>query len=396
MKKMLYYILIFTIPILLSGCWDYTPLEQSLTVTGIGIDIDKDSPDKILVTFSGPGQSKNSSSSSSTGATSGNAQDSYSCLKASGDSITSAFADAQNKTNQVLAINNVKILVFSEAIARRGINKYLDSFLRNAQVFPNIMIFVTNSSAQELLSFKSESISKIPLYLMDLVNSSDYSIKKDYFTLKQVTYALYSDYKGFVLPYITLNTNEKELKWEKLSLFKEDKMVNVLPESEMLGYLILAGILKSENFVLDSHHSEGIKNDGSSFYLGVDYRKISVSMVNQQFAFDIKLNFKGNTTEMIPHTTMMNGEQANTANDSDSYKKKYEQVIAELVKQNIYQVLEKLQKDYQVDSIGFGEYVRVKYPDYFENVSWQDEFQNAKFNVDIQVNIGKQGIIKLE
>ena len=164
----------------LSGCWDSFGLEDNYTITGIGIDIDESSPGTIIVSFVGPGKPKSNTASASAS----EPQDTYFYIKASGDSILSATIQAQNKTSKNLSINNLRVIVFSETIARKGIDKYIDPFIRNAQINLNTIVAVTNKTAQELLSLKSELISKIPMYLIDLINSSDFIINKKFYTLK--------------------------------------------------------------------------------------------------------------------------------------------------------------------------------------------------------------------
>lgn len=396
MKKILCMAFVLSTSFFLSGCWDYSPLENNYIITGIGIDVDQTSPDKILVSFVGPAQTKSSSSSSSGSSGSNTSQDSYYLVNSSGESIRSAATDAQNKTGQNLQINNLRVIVFSEDVAKKGISIYLDSFLRNAQIHPNTIILVSKGTAKELFSFKSENISRIPMYLIDLVSSTDYQTKPDFCTLKEVTYDLNSNYKAFVLPYITLNQKEKEITYKNICLFKEDKMIDILSESESIAYFILSGIFAKDEYVLDSEHTDNMTKEGSSFHLFSEKRKINANITNGQITFDLMFKLRGETTEQVSNNTMMDSEAPQPTNESNSLQKKDENKISSLLELSITKVLEKLQTQYKVDSIGFGEYARVKYPDYFKNISWAEEFQKAKFNISVEVDIKKGGIIKSE
>ena len=391
MKKILRLTFILIISFFLSGCWDYSSLENNYTIVGIGIDVDESSPDNIIVSFVGPTQAMRNNSSDSG---SNSEKDNYYFIKSSGESIRSATTKAQNKTGQTLSINNLRVIVLSEDIARKGISKYLDSFLRNAQINLNIFIFVTKGTAQELISYKSENISRTPLYLIDLLNSSDFQTKTDFSTLKEVTYALNSNYKAFVLPYLTLNPKEKEITFENLCLFKDNKMIDILSEGESIGYFLLSGFFKKDEYVLDGAHTDNKEKEGSSFYLFSKKRTTNVSMVNDMINFDLMFKLTGKTTEQITNSTMMSSIASDDTNKFKSLQKKYENKISSLLKVSMVNLLEKLQTEYKVDSLGFGEYVRVKYPDYFKEISWEEEFQKAKFNVNVEVNIKSRGIIK--
>jgi len=396
MKKTLCLACIVSTSFFLSGCWDYSPLGNNYIITGVGIDVDQASPDKILVSFVGPAQTKSSGSSSSGASGSSTQQNSYSIVSSSGESIRSAATDAQNKTGQNLSVNNLRVIVFSEDVARKGISIYLDSFLRNVQINSNTLILVTEGTAKELLSFKSEDISRIPMYLIDLVSSTDYQTKPDFCTLKEVTYALNSKYKAFVIPYIILNPKEKEITYKNICLFKEDKMIDILSESESIAYFLLSGIFKKDEYVLDSEHTDNITKEGSSFNLFSEKRKINANITNGQATFDLMFRLRGETTEQVSINIMMNSETSQSTNEFDSLQKKDDNKISSLIKLSITKVLKKLQTEHKVDSIGFGEYVRVKYPDYFKKISWDEEFQKANFNIDVEVDIKKCGIIKSE
>jgi hypothetical protein len=82
-------------------------------------------------------------------------------------------------------------------------------------------------------------------------------------------------------------------------------------------------------------------------------------------------------------------------NRASSLLEAYEINLASSLKKNMYQLLEKLQQEYNVDPIGFREDVRVQYPEYFDKISWTDEFPKINFLFDIQVKLDRWGILKL-
>lgn len=390
MKKSLCIIIILSILLMLSSCWDYVGLESILTVTGIGIDIDHTNPDKIIVSFVGPPQTKSNASGS------GTSEENYYFIKSEGDSLRSAYLSAQDKTNYNMAINSLKLIVFSEEVARKGIDKYLDPLLRNAQISPNLIVTVTNKTAEELLNFKTERIKKIPIYIKSLIDSTDFIIKKEFYLLREVTYAINSNYKGFIVPYLSFDPVKEEIVYEQVCIFKEYKMIDVLTESESLAYFLLSGIVSRDEYCLDSKHTDDISKEGSSFHIFLEKRKISSTLINNQVTFNITLLLKCETTQKVPNSTMKSFSISNPDNNSVSLEKKYENEISSLLNQSISHLLEKLQGQYKVDTMGFGEDIRVKYSKFFNQIKWEDEFSKAKFNIDINVKIKNSGIIKFE
>jgi spore germination protein KC len=138
------------------ACWDF-PLEKEYIILGLGVDINPESPDNILVSFIGPSQTNKGNTVSNDGSGSSQSQEISFHVFSSGEGIRSAVTKAQNKSSRELSINNLRVIVFSEDIARMGISKYLDPFLRNAQINPNAQVFVTQGTARNLLSYPGGS-----------------------------------------------------------------------------------------------------------------------------------------------------------------------------------------------------------------------------------------------
>jgi spore germination protein KC len=319
MKKIFFSIYIIIILFLLCGCWDYTPLENNNTVTGIGIDEGINSTETILVSFSGPAQTQGNSSQNS-GSEVNALQSLYYYVGAEGKSIMDAYINAQNKTQNILSINNLRTIIISRKVAEKSIDNYLDPLLRNAQVNPNTLIVVSESTAKELLQFRSKCIDRIPIYLTKLISSSNFRAPSLNYSLKELNYAFNSENYTFAVPYIVLNMQEGKIRYSQIGIFRKTKMAAVLSEDESFAYLLLRGVLR-RGF---------LSEEGSSYLLYPRKRTVKASMENMQTTFNLYFKL---SCDIIEKTSEMN---------QPDYKKQYADKISSLLKKNISELIKKI------------------------------------------------------
>jgi Ger(x)C family germination protein len=368
--------------IILSGCWDYIPLEKNYSVTIVGIDTDKENPDWYKVSFVGSAQTSKSENSQSTGNPEGDSNQSTGSdngvffISGKGPSIFSAHTQGQNRRSKVLSLGTLNIILYSENVAKKGINDSFDFFIRNPQITPNAYILISKGDTGKILTTLAATDTNISIALRDYISTSDYRLKQNVFTIKEVNYNLDSEQKYFVLPCISLDPEYNDISIKNIALFKEDKLIRILSHSEMLSYYMISGLFQHAKYVLDSAHTNGLLEDGTSFELKMDKRKINVSLVENRLVFSIYIK----TTAKI--------ESINKNSEIDEEK------ISNVLKTNISSLLQILQTEPAADPMRFWEYVSSKYPDFYSKTHWEQAFSNAKFDVDIKVNIFSRGDLR--
>ena len=212
MKKLLFILLI---PLFLGGCYDYQELNDLAIISGIAIDYEDD----YEVTFEVLESQKES-----------NEKASY--VKATGKTISEAFAKASLKIHKEVYFAHVKVILFSEKIAKDYMQDVTDYILREPNI-RNIFypLIVLDGKASLILENKNEAspVTSVALEkaLTNNRSTPKIAINMDFETMMN----------NFVDPkkdaYLnTIKKDETTFTLSGMALFKGYQMVGQLSEQE--------------------------------------------------------------------------------------------------------------------------------------------------------------------
>ena len=212
MKKLLFILLI---PLFLGGCYDYQELNDLAIISGIAIDYEDD----YEVTFEVLESQKES-----------NEKASY--VKATGKTISEAFAKASLKIHKGVYFAHVKVILFSEKIAKDYMQDVTDYILREPNI-RNIFypLIVLDGKASLILENKNEAspVTSVALEkaLTNNRSTPKIAINMDFETMMN----------NFVDPkkdaYLnTIKKDETTFTLSGMALFKGYQMVGQLSEQE--------------------------------------------------------------------------------------------------------------------------------------------------------------------
>lgn len=212
MKKIIFILLI---PLFLGGCYDYQELNDLAIISGIAIDYEDD----YEVTFEVLESQKES-----------NEKASY--VKATGKTISEAFAKASLKIHKEVYFAHVKVILFSEEIAKNYMQDVTDYILREPNI-RNIFypLIVLDGKASLILENKNEAspVTSVALEkaLTNNRSTPKIAINMDFETMMN----------NFVDPkkdaYLnTIKKDETTFALSGMALFKGYQMVGQLNEQE--------------------------------------------------------------------------------------------------------------------------------------------------------------------
>lgn len=212
MKKLLFILLI---PLFLGGCYDYQELNDLAIISGIAIDYEDD----YEVTFEVLESQKES-----------NEKASY--VKATGKTISDAFAKASLKIHKEVYFAHVKVILFSEEIAKNYMQDVTDYILREPNI-RNIFypLIVLDGKASLILENKNEA-SPVTSVALEKALTNNRSTPKIAINIDFETMM-----NNFVDPkkdaYLnTIKKDETTFALSGMALFKGYQMVGQLNEQE--------------------------------------------------------------------------------------------------------------------------------------------------------------------
>ena len=216
MKKILLIIII----IFLTGCYNYTEINDLAFISSIGIDYNKTN-EKFIVTYE-------ILNDNSTGE--GKINESYT-ISAEGKNITDAFNNTSLKVNNKPYFYHLKIIAIDETISKKHMKDVVDYILRNPDVKNEFfLILIKNAKAKDILDKSDEVDPDIGNKIFKMIKSNE----------EQNNISIDQNFEA-TTKFFTINDKDEIIELG-LSAFKEYEYIKTLTNEESaLFNLIIKG-----------------------------------------------------------------------------------------------------------------------------------------------------------
>lgn len=177
-------------------------------------------------------------------------------------------------------------------------------------------------------------------------------------------------------------TAEGEHKFSGAGIFKgtSKKWIGSLNQTDLEGLSWITG--KVRTGALKTYKPR--TGDTITYEPKVTKSKITPIVRGDQISFHVEVASRGALIEdwSSPQHTA-----------TESYQDELEGYFEDTVREQIRQVLYKMQETYHVDVAGFGEQLRIKHPRLWKKVekNWDEAFSKANVTYDVKINITNYG-----
>lgn len=374
----------------LPGCWSKKELNELAVVMALGIDLDREgyAVSAQVMNSSEVGSQQRSSMGSSPAIT----------YKAVGKTIPDALQRMLEVTPRNLYLSHVRVLVFGEAMARKGVSDALDFISRNRQLRTDFYLLVAKGmKAEDILQVVTpfEHIPANSLYSSILVSNKK-SAAMGKITLQQFITELDRSGSNPVLSGVEIQGPRQTgndldnvrrikpdtiLKHAGLAVFVKDRLVGWLGESSS----------KSANYVLNQ--VEMTSGNVPCSEGGV----VGVEITNAKSTFDVKLA-QDERPEFLVRLKLeanINAAQCNLDLSKPSSIEDIEKKLASKLSTNVERNIQDIQRKYGADIFGLGEALHRKFPKVWNKYRghWEDSFRTMKVQVHSEVKIRRIGSI---
>jgi len=283
------------------------------------------------------------------------------------------FNSLQKISADPLVTGGIKIALYGEEVARKGINEYVDSLIRDASVGSKILLAVVDGKAEDILKGNLgnrgtgvylQTLIQHNIDRRDLPQSNLHTFLTRYFEQGMDSY----------LPYVKLEGNKVEIKG--LAIFKDEKMVDIVSPENMFFFKAMVA-----NFSEGSHtvYLKDI-NEYAAIKRIVSKRQIKVDDVNGDPKVTVHIYLQGILSEFT-------GRRTNEKIIAD--------IIAQLEKEIVErseEMLKKFQKE-NADPVGIGFMAHTSQRD-FNDEKWKNGYPDVKINVTSKVELIQTGVIE--
>lgn len=285
----------------------------------------------------------------------------------------------QSKTGKDLFAGQLKTVIISTDLAKRGLKPYIDFLERHPEIPPQVIILLTRGNAEEILNFSlsSKEISGMSVY--DFLQSAPKADLTYALREWQLLSAATEGPEDAYLPFIEIDPLEQTYRISGLGVFHRDRLVGELSDIETRMFGLLAG--KAQ----DAYPSVFVDQKiGTVSFRGVK-AKTRVKAIRR--GSRIEFLFKVRADGVLIHLTTAKTHL--TIKDIQVIEAKMEHAV----KAEMLRTIHRLQ-ELNSDILGMGELVRATQPRLWSRRDWDKEYPQAKVRVDFKFNIARSGSLR--
>lgn len=280
--------------------------------------------------------------------------------------------EMQRQSAQPLVVGSLEVVLFGEELAQKGVFGLIDAFQRDATIGERLYLTVVDGKANEIIEGKY-GVRGNSTYISDLLEHNIKSQDLPTTNLHLFIFDFFQVGKDPFLPKIKKISSNK-LKINGVSIFKDDKEVDVVPSSKLFFFKLLV-----------DKYSEGF------YKLSFGKNKHSaIRDIKSKHNYDLT---KINPTEITIHIKLKGAIREYTG-------KKLTPKNIKRVKKNLEKKVNqesmKLIKHFQskgIDPLGLGHFVKTRTRN-FDIKKWEQNYENVTVKVKTDVVIIDAGVIE--
>ncbi|MGI6686498.1 MAG: Ger(x)C family spore germination protein [Bacillota bacterium] len=403
--KIFFIILLFFISIIISGCWSRIEVENLAIASAIGIDKVKGDPGKILFSVSVLKPPKTGGGGGTGGMEGGsNGQIPGWVNFGQGNSVEDARRNLATTTAKRLFLGHSRIIVFGKEKAQEGIEDTLDFLSRNEGIrLRNWVLVASEGTALDTFSIQPELTSILAEEITDLLTLSAPRASKSYaVALKDFMVDLTTKGKEAVLPLLEIreispdaigesqgngsSQPKKIARLKGVAVFKGDKMVGELGDTETKGFLWIIGKVKKGILTFEVENSETKKPVKVTVEMTRSNSKIEAKIIQGKPVAIVRIDTEGNIDEFSKTGTEI----------TPKFIELVDQGYEEAIRKEVMLALNKCQQELESDIFGLGTHFHRQQLKYWKENNlderWPEVFPDVQVQVEVTANVRRTGL----
>lgn len=396
---------------MLTGCYDKRELDDMAYPVALGFDKGETNELRMTLQLAVP--------LSIGGEGGGEGDKSVSVVTVDTPTIYSGLNMLNTFISKQINLSHVKVIVFSDELAKEGISMYLHAMIRNREFRPNASIIVSRGSAEKFINAVKPKLETNPAKYYELLlsayrytgftsdsqfadfyhnteskdiqpvavlagisrfkSSDDFDIIGSTYKEKGRDMPLEGDFKAGDLT----KTGDLKIEIMGLAIFDGAKMVGEIDGDDTMYHLMLMDKFNSSSITLPDPLVKGkfvvlnIKRSRAT--------KKSVQMIGDKPSISAKVMLEGDILSI----------QSGFNYESKENIGKLESAISNFLKVGMLRYLNKSCKEFETDNVGFGKKMKGKFLTWkeWEQFDWFNKYKEAAFNVEVEVKIRRPGLI---
>ncbi|RAS86346.1 Ger(x)C family spore germination protein [Priestia endophytica] len=389
------FILVFLSVLLLfplAGCWSSHEIEEQSLGVGMAFDKAKESMIEKELDEQGEGYAKKNlitstyqlitpQVASSTTKQGGSQQKSYVNVSETGDSAFQMVRELSLRSDTPLISHHMKVIVIGEALARSySLERLVNQNLRDNDLRPSCLVLISKGRASDTL--ESKTAGEIPSFRLYGMLDNTYRTTRILPPMSLIKLeSKFQSGSSFLLQNVLSANGEIKFAGAAIIKGKTNKMIGFLNEEELEGLTWITG--KGRGGLVKSFD----KKTGQPIAYEIESMKshIKPHVKGNNISFDVHIESEGRLSE----NWVVSGNPS-----ENQFLQKAQKTSEKEVKHLVRNVVEKMQKEYQVDVAGFGKQLRIKHPRVWMRVkeNWDQTFSEVPINYHVKLTIKDYGM----
>lgn len=374
-------IMLLLVPLILTGCWDKTEIEDRMFIYAIVVDKVEDKKSEndlkpfyefqnqnLEVTFLVPNPSK----------IQGGESDVLEEITVRAQDLPEAVGMIRKKQNREPFFGHEKLLILGEKLLRdeESLKEVLDWIDRDPK--KNRSAFaVATKDIKELIGVNPKLEKLLPSYIIGI-------LKNDTVVATMISVSL-NEFLGnikssgmAIIPIIKRQKDEIAIK--NVALIKDFKYIGELDDRYIRGYSLFCNKLKEGKKLFN------YKGNGLSYNITSSNAKIKLNEENGRLVFTVDVEMEGDIEDYLINEEILKSDIIRDLQDSIS--KQFEIELKEVVRH--------FQEDIGFDYLNLKSWTKKHKYNLFKKYekNWDEAFRNAKFNFKVKSYIRRVGVIR--
>ncbi|MBT2618876.1 MULTISPECIES: Ger(x)C family spore germination protein [unclassified Bacillus (in: firmicutes)] len=383
-------IMLITFLLFTTGCWNRRELNELAITLAMGLDITRDGQYLVTAQVVNPGE---------VAAKGGGSHSPVVIYQATGKTVFEAVRKMTKESPRKIYPSHLRILVIGESLAKKGIGKPLDVLSRDWELRSDFYVVVAKGMNAEDILRVPTALEKIPannmfntLEVSEKAWSGTSAISFDKLIEDMVSEGkqpvltgIQADIKGGKKNSLSKQNVEiidtpARVKYGNLAVFKKDKLVGWLNETESRAYN------KITNNVKSSIVNVSCPNGGTAAIQVIRAKAdVKGKVESGKPKVDVNIRAEGNVGEVECHLDLTKPKSI------EQLEKAYEKKVI----QQMGNAIQSVQEQKKVDIFGFGEAIYRAEPKAWEQLKkdWDNEFQDLSVDVKYDLQIRRVGTV---
>jgi len=355
----------------LSSCADSKDINEKIIITTVAVDI-KENEIYMYAEIANIEGGKQSQAGGSAG-------QKYIYVKSHGKTMAEARDNLERQLDKETYLSAVRTLIITEDFARDYLVEYLNRLRADETYRKKTITVITKEDVDELFTARNEKNKSVGFAIEGLMITLEEAGESFSRSTSRMLENLSSSYSGFLISCIGLQ--DKEIALTGYSVVNGTTIDGFISMEESKGLVFLKADNPKFSYIVP------YQDTNFTIETSLKKRKIIPSYKDGIISFDLNFDFEAK---------LMYGDKKTPYGFDDAANAEVTALLTEMLKNELTDAVAQAQEKFKCDYLQFDDEFRIKFPEAFEKMDWQKEFEAVIYTIDVTLTLSDTWMMDYE